>query len=103
MTARDELREAVARALYGREVVPDAWLKADADTRVMYRRLADAALREAIPRIERETREAAAKVAYESIAPSADLEDDELTEWGRTRKIAAMIAAAAIRNQEPSR
>ena len=102
MSARDELRDAVARALYGREIVPGAWLAADADTRVMYRRLADAALREAIPRIEAETREACAKVA-ENCSFGVDIGEWLVMTKKDLSARACREVAAAIRNQEPSK
>jgi hypothetical protein len=102
MSARDELREAVI----------DALTKGDWISPRLARDIADAALREAIPRIEAETREACAKVAEGPWdVPTMETKVNGKPVVNNRGHVAfvsepdaqALVAriAAAIRNQEP--
>ncbi len=96
MTARDDLREVVARAMY--EAVnrsPTCWSRDDSGlddehpgTRERFERYADAALTAALPVIEAQTREACAGVALV-----------QRCERGTPWDLACTTIAAAIRGE----
>jgi hypothetical protein len=104
----DALREAVARALTDLEIDNGEGgqyrlfelldFSGENQTRIVIKAIADAALREAIPRIERETREACAKVAeeYGPSRPLAVPPQNSLIQgrWEGEQAASANIAAA---------
>lgn len=99
MTARDDLREEVAKV-----VAP--YLRGTDWQHGFDYIIADAALSVAIPRIEAETREACAKVADDMaaicLATAEKHTDEELKLRWEVCSDTACDIAAAIRNQEPS-
>jgi len=87
----DDLREAVARALYHFEGHKFGWdTQPDNDIREWHRGQADAAIAAARPQIEREAREACAKLADNEAA--AWLNKNEIS--GTAKQVAQRIAAA---------